>query len=222
MNDSNPWEDDSKRGRSPPNRTRPDYFNVTLSTMGSIVPRGMTAREIEETESPLAVLIGGRKAAEELGLRKERGIVNIMEIQKRLKILQEARSRLTRYKAQKEYEYTKWLADNELLLRQIEGVTILIAENEQQIKADAIVEYEINKNKHPYPGVEIKLYQEVKYDGKQAEEWAREHNLFLKLDEKGFEKFAKGNPLDFVEVQTIPKAQIATDLEKVLEVEVKS
>lgn len=94
---------------------------------------------------------------------------------------------------------------------------------EETVKSMAIAAYEASgkTNKHVSPGVEIKNFTVVDYNPEKALKWALDHRVCLSLDTKPFEKMAKDGMVDGFsgEIATVrdePRAQIATDLEKVL------
>ena len=47
-------------------------------------------------------------------------------------------------------------------------------------------------------GIGIRIMKKLVYDNDEAFKWAKEKDLFLKLDVKGFEKVAKTGEVDFV------------------------
>lgn len=76
-----------------------------------------------------------------------------------------------------------------------------------------------DKVKQIVEGVSIREETVYDYDANKAFEYAKKHQLFLKLDPKAFEKFAKDNAegnteLEFVTIKKEPSATIASDLSK--------
>lgn len=92
-------------------------------------------------------------------------------------------------------------------------------EEETKLREMALVLYQEFKEKHLISGVEIKIFENLIYEPGKALAWAKEKGLALKLDQKLFEKFAKAEKPDFVEIKEIPQAHIAKDLEKIFEKE---
>ena len=76
--------------------------------------------------------------------------------------------------------------------------------------------YRETGSKHPAPGVDVRLVQQLDYDPAIAQLWGYEHGVCLRLDPRAFEKLAKAMPLDFVTITEVPVATIAGDLDKVL------
>ena len=64
------------------------------------------------------------------------------------------------------------------------------------------------------PGVGIRETIELRYNPKQAFDWAIKNPLALQLNTKIFEKIAKTLHLDFVEYAKVYLATIAQDLSK--------
>ena len=82
---------------------------------------------------------------------------------------------------------------------------------EETLRQCAIADYLVTGNKQQ-PGVTIRIVRRFAWDAKRALEWAMEHRLCLKLDEKAFEATAKATPLDFVTLTEEPTAAIDSDL----------
>lgn len=86
----------------------------------------------------------------------------------------------------------------------------------EDIKLEALEEFNGTKNKKPFDGVEIKVFTVVNItDERKAREWCMQNfRPALKLDVKVFEKAAKdGNvPDELAKVELEPRAQIAADL----------
>ena len=91
------------------------------------------------------------------------------------------------------------------------------SEAEQVLRDMTLQAFKTTGNKAPAPGVGIRVITKLLYDAGRAFEWARQHGLALKLDTSAFEKIAKADKPDFVEITEEPTATIATDLSKVLE-----
>ncbi len=67
-------------------------------------------------------------------------------------------------------------------------------ETEENNIREAVIEgYRLDLEKHRDFGIEVKIVKSVRYDEAKAMKFAKEHGLFLKLDNKAFEKFAKEN-----------------------------
>lgn len=100
---------------------------------------------------------------------------------------------------------------------------------EQEIRDNALVQYELNHDKHPVDGVTVKVFTDilVSYDEGEARKWAWEHSPeMLILDAKALNELAKTvfptgrlqSVLPFAEgyERSNPKAQIDKDLSKLL------
>ena len=67
-------------------------------------------------------------------------------------------------------------------------------EIEETIIREAVIEgYRLDMEKHREYGIEVKTVKSIKYAEDLALKFAKQHGLFLKLDNKAFEKFAKEN-----------------------------
>jgi len=92
-----------------------------------------------------------------------------------------------------------------------------VAELESKIKGLAVSHYSETQEKKPVPGVEVKIFTVVDYDEKAAREWCFTNlRPALKLDKTEFEKMAKSGNVEIAQVRTEPRAQIASDLDKML------
>jgi hypothetical protein len=89
----------------------------------------------------------------------------------------------------------------------------LVGKLENEIKNVAIEEYMINGVKDK-GGVQIKVFTNLEYDEQAAVNYclAHQHATLLKLDKRGFEKVAKELKPEFVKIEEVARAQIATDL----------
>ena len=108
-----------------------------------------------------------------------------------------------------EAQYANIIADivtNKAALRQAE-----IA-----LREATIATFLATGNKHPAPGVGIRMTRQVSYSEDVAIAWAIKHGHtdLLKLNYKPFEQAAKVLALDFVTVAEVPEATIARDLEE--------
>ena len=87
------------------------------------------------------------------------------------------------------------------------------AKAEAALREAAVDIYNLTGNKHPAPGVEVKVRTGLRYDLAEALAWAKETGIALQLNAPVFEKLAKASPPpDFVEVVKVPFAAIAADL----------
>lgn len=101
-----------------------------------------------------------------------------------------------------------------------EDTAMKIVENlEQQIKDEAIHTAELlPSNKHPFPGVTVKDVTKFVYDLENADVWCRKNlPTVLTLDKKRFELAVKTGvivPQDVAHMETVKRAEIASDLSK--------
>jgi len=87
---------------------------------------------------------------------------------------------------------------------------------ESRLRVAAVEEWKLDGNKQQ-TGTTIKVVKHLVYTDKSAMDWALEHKLFLELDRKGFETYAKKTPPDFVRIDEEATAAIASDLSEFLE-----
>ncbi len=93
-----------------------------------------------------------------------------------------------------------------------------IKESEYIIRDTACEHWSEDGDKHPWPGVVVKMYTVVEYDPKEALAWAKVNApSFLRLNKSAFEKAAKVNLTGLVaQVKKEPRATIARDLSQYL------
>jgi len=83
---------------------------------------------------------------------------------------------------------------------------------ESDIRAATEDYYRVTKDKHPLPGIGIRVNHDMLYDLKEVEEWARVNApAVFKFDKKSFESVAVDLKAP-VTVVDIPKGTIATEL----------
>src|SRR3990167_809369 len=149
-----------------------------------------------------------------------------MELKEQIGKIAQLRKDSAFFKGLKAKSFTEWNDKNRELLDKITELESSLVNSENTLRSQAVADYVLTaacgkENKNPIPGIEIKLFQEIRYDPTEAFVWAKEHNLALALDVKAFEKIAKTSPLGFVAMAQIPRAQIASDLSKYAVEEVK-
>lgn len=110
----------------------------------------------------------------------------------------------------------KWEKENESLFATEAMAEGRVSEAEQILREMTISAYGLTGDKRPGPGVEVKEYTVLSYPEKDALDWAKLHQVGLKLDKKVFEKVAEAERPSFVIIKTEPRAIIASDLEKAL------
>jgi hypothetical protein len=84
---------------------------------------------------------------------------------------------------------------------------------ESDLRSAAEEDYWIAGNKHPLPGVNIRILKTLDYDLGQALEWAKANApALLTIDRKEFEKFARAHEVPCVVITEEPQVTIAPDL----------
>lgn len=89
--------------------------------------------------------------------------------------------------------------DNSELLQNYIDIRQRIVDEKTEISVDAILEFDQTGEKKLYGGVGIRVMTKFVYDENTAFDWAKKHDLCLKLDSKAFDKVAKAQEIDFVE-----------------------
>lgn len=143
-----------------------------------------------------------------------------MSLSELLKVLALKREVAERTKAKYKELYGAWYAEigRELDEAQKAGGEA-VAELEAAVRVAALAEYRQTQNKHPQPGVEIKMNTVVGYDPAKALDWAKEHRIALvpeSLNAKEYKELVKGGHAPGT-VQEEPVAAIARDLWKAME-----
>lgn len=106
---------------------------------------------------------------------------------------------------------------DELTRNTMPMVAARVYELEALLKQGALRYFAETEDKHPTPGVDIKVFTELEYDKSLALDYCREHlPSALKLDSVKFERVAKvlaEEPLlSFVKQHETPRAEIRRDL----------
>jgi len=99
------------------------------------------------------------------------------------------------------------------LLTEINNLKIETDGIKETVKQEAIKEFQATGNKKLYGGIGIRVGTELLYDHNEALDWAKHHELCLKLDEKAFESLAKTQDIEFVAKQEKITATWPTKLE---------
>lgn len=99
----------------------------------------------------------------------------------------------------------------------MEATKSALADEEAQLRDAALAEHRLTGYKKLPHGIGIRITTKLDYDENDAFEWAKSHELALKLDAKAFEKIAKADTPDFVQVLEVPTATLPTDTAKLLE-----
>lgn len=127
-----------------------------------------------------------------------------------LNILKELRRAQSVHKdllAEKKAEFEK---ANAGIIELVNDFQEKIQVSEGLIREEAIIKFKETGEKKLEFGVGIRVMKKLTYNDKQAFSWAKDHSLALALDKRAFEKIAKADDIDFVEITeeataTIPK-----------------
>ena len=114
----------------------------------------------------------------------------------KLKVMLEAKEKIdAEIKAKKE-AFEETLKAERLIQENYENE---INQLKSELSEKAIKNFEETKNKTYIGGIKVQEVKKLNYDEKTAFEWAKEKQMFLQFDKKGFEKAAPSLNLDFVE-----------------------
>jgi hypothetical protein len=103
----------------------------------------------------------------------------------------------------------------ELVVQVAAGAAAVKAE-EHAARELALERYAATGDKHPAPGLGIRMVKTVEYEDGAAFAWAKGTGLALQLDRKAFEKIALATPIPGATVVEVAQATIASDLSAVL------
>lgn len=111
-----------------------------------------------------------------------------------------------------------WELANKALFEKVQAFANLEAAADTMLRKHALDVYARTGNKAPGPGVGVRVTRAVQYDSLVALKWAKEHQMFLSLDKKEFESFARAAkaPPEFVKLVDAPQATVAGDLDAAL------
>ena len=132
-----------------------------------------------------------------------------------LAVLLRNRRALANLQAQKAALLQEWEVTNMELLHDIWQKGVNIIGMEGSIRDAALAAFQATGDKHPFPGVEVKVFTTLTYDPRDALLWAEEHRVALQLDKRTFEGIARGptgKSMEFLHTSEEPRAQIASDL----------
>jgi len=130
-----------------------------------------------------------------------------------VQIVREARARLADAKAIWDLMQATFQANNSDRFVELSVAKAATETAESQLRELAEAHYNTTREKHPVPGVEIKLVTEVTIiDPKAALAYAKQSGLCLVLDDKSYRSLAKTNEVPGTIVKEVPKASIAKDL----------
>lgn len=82
-----------------------------------------------------------------------------------------------------------------------------------ELSEKAIKNFEETKSKIFVGGIKVQEVKKLNYDEKIAFDWAKEKQMFLQFDKKGFEKAATSLKLDFVDETTTIRATFPSKIE---------
>jgi len=118
-------------------------------------------------------------------------------------------------KVEKDKLYQRWVESHKDIFDAIDEYSTKLSDAETKLREMTIQAYQETGNKTPAPGVGIRELTKIEYDPRVALTFATEHKMFLSLDKKTFDAYAKTQNLDFVTITKEPQATIATDLSQV-------
>src|SRR3990167_7512281 len=141
-------------------------------------------------------------------------MIDINQLQEQIRAVARARDHRVFLDELKKRRLKEWEGINAGLLSDIANNTAFLTDAESRLREMTLQVFNETGNKTPAPGLGIRETIELRYNPKQAFDWAIKNPLALQLNTKVFEKIARGFPLDFVEYAKVYLATIATDLSK--------
>jgi hypothetical protein len=101
-------------------------------------------------------------------------------------------------------------AENRELIDQLSLAKEELNEVIADVRNDAVFEFAETGKKKLFGGIGIREKTVIKYEEAEALKWAKEKDMFIRLDKKSFENAVPGLSLDFVKIEkdiqvTFPK-----------------
>ncbi len=118
------------------------------------------------------------------------------------------REELEKLNARKKTAYEKYMADNNDIFSELEKLAGQLTQAETEIKELALNEYSETGEKKLKFGVGIRIMKQLLYEEAEALAWAKEHSMALSLDKKAFDKIARADKMDFVQIKEVPQATL--------------
>ena len=125
------------------------------------------------------------------------------------------REDLDNYKIELSKRQDEFNEKNSVLLCSIKNNKDILEDIDSKVRAEALFDYnerEDKSDKNIGFGVKIRILTKLEYDEILALKFAKEHRMFLKLDKRGFEKYAKSESVDFVKITEEPSVAIPTKI----------
>ena len=141
-------------------------------------------------------------------------MIDTNQLQAHIRVVARARDNKVSLDELKKQRLKEWEETNAALLSDIANNSAFLTDAESRLRELTLQAYAETGEKQPVPGVGIRETIELRYNPKQAFDWAIKNPLALQLNTKVFEKIARGFPLDFVEYAKVYLATIAQDLSK--------
>lgn len=122
--------------------------------------------------------------------------------------LKQLREKMSDLNEKKKVINQNYLKENNDLFSEIENISEQVTMAEIQIKEIALIKYSETGEKKLEYGVGIRIMKKLEYDDVAALNWAKEHSMALSLDKRSFDKIARADPMDFVQIKESPQATI--------------
>ena len=134
-------------------------------------------------------------------------------MKERIVKLKELREQMEKLNARKKAANEKYLADNNELFSEVEKLAGQLNQTETEIKELALNEYSETGEKKLKFGVGIRILKQLQYGEDEAFTWAKEHSMALSLDKRAFDKIARVDKIDFVQIKEVPQATLPFKIE---------
>lgn len=126
--------------------------------------------------------------------------------------LKKLRNKQDTLKAEKEKLFEEFKQKNKWIFDELDNLNFSIEKTQGIIKNKALELFEKTGEKKLDYGVGIRVMKKLDYNESVAFDWAKSHNLALKLDKKKFEKIAKAEEIGFVKILEEPIATIPSKI----------
>ena len=119
-------------------------------------------------------------------------------MKQKVNLLAETISNETKLKEEIENKKKEFDETNAQLFKDYANVREKIIGIKIEISSEAEEEFRKSGLKKLYGGIGIRVMEKLVYEDEKAFDWAKEHSLCLKLDNRSFEKLAKTQDIAFV------------------------
>ena len=139
-------------------------------------------------------------------------IIKTLDLNIMLKELDQERKKLNVIKATYKERQDQFKAENKMITERKAELEHNIEAISDSVRGEAIMRFKDDGSKNQC-SVKIIMKQLMEFQEKEAYSWCIAHKLFLTYNKSGFSKYAKENPVEFVEYSSEPQARIPSKIE---------